>query len=232
MKLDIKQIDYDTIYPVWNILWPGQDHRSHSAMVMKGGHDSEIHEKYKWRGWAVYDGYGIVGVMAGHKSGPREYRTRGLWVKETHRGQGIANMLFAMAEKQAKNECCRWLWSYPRLQALGAYQKAGYESFGKPDRGEWDDCVRAKKDLSLITTTVWNIEQNPLEDPKWLQNIDLWDEQGILLGQNEEIRNDRYIHITQHWVNELYSYPLAALGTDISPVLEKIGDPSDPLHVL
>ena len=99
-------------------------------------------------------------------------------------------------------------------------------------RGEWDDCVRAKKDLSTVTTTVWNINENPLEDPKWLQNIDLWDEQGILLGQNEEIRNESFVHVTQHWVNSDYAYHNAAVGSEIFPIIEKIGDLNDPLHVL
>lgn len=232
LPLELGRIEFDDISEVWDNLWPGQEHKAFSSMKMMGGTDYTIQDWYKWRGWKITQGNSIVGVMAGHKSGKREYRTRGLWVKETHRGKGIANKLFSIAEKQAKAECCRYLWSYPRLQALGAYQKAGYESFGKPDRGEWDDCVRAKKDLSTVTTTVWNINENPLENPEWLQNIDLWDEQGILLGQNEEIRNESFIHVTQHWVNSDYAYHKAAVGTDVFPILEKIGDPLDPLHVL
>ena len=36
-----------------------------------------------------------------------------------YRGKGIAQKLFELAETQAKNECCRWLWSYPRLSRIG-----------------------------------------------------------------------------------------------------------------
>lgn len=226
-----KQLKYEEISPYWDILWPKQLHQPYSSMMMRKGHDSRIADKFKWRGWCVYEGYSVQGVMAGHKSSRKEYRTRGLWVSEKHRGKGIAQKLFELAETQAKNECCRWLWSYPRLQALGAYQKAGYEPFGETDRGKWDDCVRAKKDLSIITTTVWNITESPLELTGWAQNIDTYENQGILLGQNEEVRGN-FLHITQHWVNDLYCYPLAAVGTDIQPVKEIRGDLKDPLHVL
>ena len=223
-------VEYKTIIPYWDVLWPDQDHRQHSAMLMRGGHDSDIHTKYKWRGWAVKERGQIIGVMAGHKSSSREYRTRGLWVKDGHRGRGVARQLFQAAEAQAKMECCRWLWSYPRLQALGAYQKAGYEPFGPTERGLWDDCIRAKKDLSVVTTTVWNLTDNPLENLDWTTEVDSFDQQNFLLGQNEEVR-DKFIHVTQHWVNEDYCYPLAGIG-DISPITEKRGDLEDPLHVL
>ena len=235
-KMKYKKINYEDISPYWDILWPGQLHQPYSSMLMREqngfyGHDNRIQDKYKWRGWCVFEDHRIQGVMAGHKSADKEYRTRGLWVGEKYRGQGIAQKLFELAEEQAKNECCRWLWSYPRLQALGAYQKAGYESYGPTDRGKWDDCVRAKKDLSIITTTVWNVTESPLENKKWLDEIDLMEDQGVLLGQNEEVRNN-FVHITQHWVNDLYCKPLVAVGDKVQPVKEIKGDLKDPLHVL
>ena len=223
-------IDYKVIIPYWDILWPDQEHKQHSAMLMRGGHDSDIHTKYKWRGWAVKERGQIIGVMCGHKSSSREYRTRGLWVKEEMRGRGVAKLLFEAAERQARAECCRWLWSYPRLQALGAYQKAGYESYGPTERGLWDDCVRAKKDLSVLTTTVWTLQNNPLEHTGWCAEVDKFDKENTLLGQNEEVRGN-FIHVTQHWVNEDYCYPQAGVG-DRVPLTEKRGDPTDPLHVL
>lgn len=226
----ITRIDFPDILPYWAVLWPGQDHQQFSSMLMMGKHDHHIKDKFKWRGWAVKNGSRTVGVNAGHKSAKGHYRTRGLWVAQDFRGKGIGQMLFNAAEEQAKNEHCRWLWSYPRLQALGAYQKAGFESYGPTNRGEWDDCVRAKKDLSIITTTVWSLFENPLEDQAWLEHIDMLDKDGILLGQNEEVRGN-VIHITQHWLNDLVRQELVVPGNR-NPLQVIKGDPSNNAHVL
>ena len=99
LPLELGRIEFDDISEVWDNLWPGQTHKSHSAMKMMGGTDYTIQDWYKWRGWKITQGNSIVGVMAGHKSGKREYRTRGLWVKETHRGKGIANKKIEMGDE-------------------------------------------------------------------------------------------------------------------------------------
>jgi len=234
MTLYCKQITYDEILPYWDILWRDRERMiQYSAMRMMGGYDSDIKNTYKWRAFAVCDdkrGGKIVGVNAGHKSGAREYRTRGLWVSSEYRGRGIAQQLFKQLEDQAKHEMCRWLWSYPRLAALPAYCKAGYEPFGEADLGEFDHCIRAKKDLSVLTTTVWNIFENPLEDLQWLDQVDLLDKQGILLGQNEEVRGN-FVHITQHWINDLWMQPESGVGEHYPLHIHK-GNPDNPIHVL
>ena len=228
-----KRIEFIDIVPYWNKLWGDRIHTVYSSMLMRGNHDYHIKDTYKYRCWCAYDSARkdrIVGVMAGHKSEPLCYRTRGLWVDPDYRGQGIAQGLFALAELQAKNEHCRWLWSYPRLAALPAYMKSGYVAYGEPDLGEYDHCVRAKKDLSVLTTSVWNIDDSPIEDSMWLDQINIWEMQGSLLGQNEQVRGT-FIHITQHWVNEMYMQPMGAIGAREN-VRIVVGDLDNADHVL
>lgn len=222
MKIYTKQIDFNTIKEPWdNHLWTHRENTPYSSMLMRGGHDPQIKEKYKWRAFGAYMGNSLLGVNAGHKSGNRDYRTRGLWVSQRSRGTGVAQLLFSVMENQAKNECCRWLWSYPRLAALPAYQKAGYVSYGEPDLGEFDHCVKARKDLSSITTSIYqNINsENPMMDAFWIDSMDKLEDKEILLGQNYEIRGE-FVHITQHWVNDLYETiekkPLTLIRGDLN----------------
>lgn len=230
--INFRKVEFEQVMPSLEKLWPGRKLAPHSSMLMRGGHDYKIRDLYKYRCWAAYnaDNTKVVGVMMGHKSERQCYRTRGLWVDPAYRGKGIAQRLFGMAQLQAMNETCRWLWSYPRLSALGAYQKSGYIPYGDAGKGEYDDCVRAKKDLSIVTTTVWNLFENPCEDIKWLAHIDKVEKDGHLLGQNEEIRGN-CIHITQHWINELWMQPEWAIG-DRNPLQVIKGDLDNIIHVL
>ena len=234
-NLYIKQLEYSEILPYWEILWRDRQRMiQFSAMKMMGGYDPEIKNNFKWRGYSVVDSSRnnkIIGVNSGHKSSKRDYRTRGLWVSQSERGTGVAQKLFEQLETQAKNEKCRYIWSFPRLAALPSYQKAGYESYGESVLGEFDHCVRAKKDLSLVTTTIWNLFDNPLENQKWLDNIDEMESNGSLLGQNEEVR-DNFIHITQHWVNDVWAFPEWGLEDKMKPLRTVRGLLKNPAHVL
>jgi len=84
--------------------------------------------------------------------------------------------------------------------------------------------------LSVLTTTVWNIDDCPIEDSMWLDQINIWEMQGSLLGQNEEVRGT-FIHITQHWVNEMYMQPMGAIGAREN-VRTVVGDLDNADHVL
>lgn len=198
MNILIKQIDYETILGAWEKLWPGRQHSAYSTMLMSGGYDIDIPDKFKWRAWGAYDlKYGavdrarLVGVNAGHKSANREYRTRGLWVDPNYRGQGIAGKLFAQLEQQAENEHARWLWSFPRLPSLPVYMAAGYMPYGETVHAEFEQNVRAKKDLSVLLT------EHYTELPT---DSDQLESQGVLLGENSEVTLDGYL-VTRHFLN-------------------------------
>lgn len=231
-EIVFRQLSWNEIKPIWDKkLWSyREDNRPHSSMTMKGGSDYTIHDRYKWRAYGAVKINNrrvetIVGCNAGHKSGPRDYRTRGLFVEDSVRGLGIAGELFSLLETQAKMECCRWLWSYPRLSALPVYQKMGFEPYGATDKGEFDHCVKARKDLSIVVTNVYRLDDNPMEDYGFQSAIESLDKKEILLGQNEEVRGN-FIHITQHWVNDQY---IVKQG---EPVLSIRGNLDNEHHVL
>lgn len=236
-NITIKKVEFEDILPAWEKLWPGRENEPFSAMLRKGGYDSHIRDNYKYTCIAAYDwdnGGKLVGVNVGHRSAKNEYRTRGLWVDPESRGQGIAGMLFERLEQQAQWEGCRWLWSLPRLSSLPAYMKAGYEPFGEPMKADYEQNVRAQKDLSIVCTSVYSITDAPIDNDYYLESVEYYDNGGYLLGQNEEVRNNK-LHITQHWVNDFYCTKFI---TDISeratfhPEVIKKGDIKSPIHVL
>ncbi len=57
-----------------------------------------------------------------------------LWVEESFRKQGLAEKIINLAEKEANRRGCKYsmLDTY-EFQALGFYQKQGYEQFGQLD---------------------------------------------------------------------------------------------------
>lgn len=225
-ELVYKRITWEEISPVWNEkLWTYRENHPHSSMTMEGNFNTDIRHRFKWSafGCIFINKWGdkkLVGCNAGHRSAKHHYRTRGLYVDPLYRGHGIAVKLFDKLEHQAKAEGCRWIWSFPRLAALPTYQKAGFDPYGDPDLGEFDHCVKAKKDLSVIDTCIYGVEHT-----NWNTNVDSLERQGYLLGQNEEVRGNRR-HVTTHWVNDLQiDYP--------TECLERVtGNLKDPRHVL
>lgn len=231
-KYPIKRINYTTILPAWEKLWPGREHFSHSSMRMMGGHSPEIRDTYKWSAFGVYDKTRLVGVNAGHKTSQFDYRTRGLWVDPDYRGKGIAHQLFEKMEEQAKFEGSRWLWSFPRLASLPAYMKAGYIPYGDTVHADFEQNVKAKKDLSVLVTSVFKLD-DPILDSNWYQEVEALENANKLLGQNEEVRGN-FLHVTQLYVNEFYTmWDLDTVKARLpKPVYQVVGDYKHKDHVL
>ena len=87
------------------------------------------------------------------------------------------------------------------------------------------------EDLSHITTTVWSVDNNPCESQQWVEAVDELDKKGFLLGQNEQVRGN-HIHITQHWVNDLYATPMVGVKNFMDPIERVYGELNNPIHVL
>lgn len=224
----LKRINFEQIKPIWNILWKDRKQEPFSSMTMKGDFDSKIKDIYKFSAFGVYESGKLIGVNAGHKSAQLEYRTRGLWVAQDYRGNGVAQMLFTKLEEQAKAEGARWLWSFPRLSSLPAYMRAGYKSYGDPEKAEFEQNVRAKKDLSIVTTVTFREGQL---DKTFDNEIEILERQHKLLGQNTEIRNG-INHVTQHWCNDHYIMWKSDKKVLPKPATIIIGDLDNPNHVL
>jgi len=129
--IELKEVDWETVRFQWKFnLWPGRDeYKEMSSMVFgeRDEYDMDIYENYEPTFWAVYDGSLVVGVNSGFRTTDNLYRSRGIYVSETHRKQGIAQMLFKAVEEQAINEGCDQVWSYPREGSHFAYVKYGFE---------------------------------------------------------------------------------------------------------
>lgn len=69
----------------------------------------------------------IVGVNSGHMCKNNQYRSRGLFVMENFRGQGIGAKLLVATIDQGKIEGADLCWSYPRKTSWKTYESAGFK---------------------------------------------------------------------------------------------------------
>ena len=100
-----------------------------SAMSFAGPIDASIFEKFKASFFGAFDESGaLVGVNSGHLSNELEYRSRGLFVHETHRARGLGQRLLLSAEEQARKEGAKLLWSYPKILAWPTYRSSGFSA--------------------------------------------------------------------------------------------------------
>jgi hypothetical protein len=131
MRFKVEIVDFQTILPIWEEeLWLGRSSeiKPMSSMTYLGGFDMEIYKNYKPTFFAVYNNADqIIGVNSGHRTSNTMYRSRGIWVNESYRNQGIAGILFCETFGQAMKEKCTHVWSVPRKNALVAYTKVGFK---------------------------------------------------------------------------------------------------------
>lgn len=129
----IREISWEEIYKVWSQhLWPNRSSpiQTHSAMCFLGGHDMR-NKNTKVNFWGYVINNNIVGVNSGHgcvELGEYgiNYRSRGLYVHENHRGQGIGTALLEMAKAEARAQGYYFVWSYPKNSSWHTYNRAGF----------------------------------------------------------------------------------------------------------
>lgn len=99
----------------------------------------EGHDMYNKTTPATFFGYFVDGKLAGVNSGHRcaevpvyglNYRSRGLYVHEKYRGQGIGTALLKATAKQGRQEGCKTVWSYPKNTSWDTYNRAGFTLAG------------------------------------------------------------------------------------------------------
>ena len=125
----IKQIDFETISPIWKkYLWPDKKEiLPMSNMRYKDIPYTEISNIYEPTYFAFYIDDKIVGVNSGHQSSRFHYRSRGLYVDPKFRKQGIGTLLLAYVCTLGKANGMVYCWSLPRKSALNTYLRAGFE---------------------------------------------------------------------------------------------------------
>lgn len=129
MKIEV--VDFETVRTSWvNNLWLGRtDVKPMSSMVYNnpGVHDMTIYTKYNPTFWAMFDQGNVIAVNSGFRTEDDLYRSRGIWVHPSHRGYGISREFFEVLQNQAEIEDCEAIWSYPKRDAIKAYEAAGFQ---------------------------------------------------------------------------------------------------------
>ena len=127
IKIEIQTITFEQILPMWHRLWEGRKSSINPVpgMVYGGGYDPSIGSSTPTF-FGIFDGQDLVAVNSGFKTTDTQYRSRGLYVSESHRHQGLATTLLNRTIEQAQKEGCDMVWSIPRKDALPTYKKAGF----------------------------------------------------------------------------------------------------------
>lgn len=129
----IKEISYEECFLFWQLLWPNRKTPITPVSYMKFPNQS-IREtgqfKYEYANSTEIEpptflGYivnsKIVGVNSFHKIAGTT-RSRGLFVIEEYRNQGIGSHILEETIKKSTG----FVWSYPKKDALKTYIKAGF----------------------------------------------------------------------------------------------------------
>lgn len=145
----ILEIDFSTIYNYWsNYLWLDRKSKIEptSAMRFLGGYDlKNLDFEPTFFGFIVDNN--VVGVNSGHKCMDNGYRSRGLFVLPEFRGRKIGVELLVATINQGIKEQCTYVWSYPKLNSWGTYQKAGFSLSSNFEQSELGLNAYCKKDI-------------------------------------------------------------------------------------
>lgn len=120
---------YDTILSIWKkYLWKDRVSKieSHSAMMLDKSYDINNFNYNPTYFLYIVNG-NVAGCNSGHKCSDNTYRSRGLYVYDQYRKQGIGVKLLLETVKQAKYENSKLIWSYPRQTSWITYKNAGFK---------------------------------------------------------------------------------------------------------
>ena len=139
MQYALLKSDFKTIYPIWrNYLWPERVEpiKATSALLFKEGIDMNHRSKEVFFIKMEVAGK-VIGACSGQRTGPGEFRSRGLWVSEDFRKKGIGSKLFFEVEREAQKRGCSNLWTLSRHSSEGFYCSVGMKNLGKTDKFEY-----------------------------------------------------------------------------------------------
>lgn len=123
----IKEINFETILPLWQLLWPDNDNiQPMSSIKYLGSYDIDIYTKFKPTFLGLYDNEILIGGISGHKSSHEDYRIRGIYILPEYRSKGLSKMLFDAVILQAKKEHATQVWSLPKKEAFFSYKKNNF----------------------------------------------------------------------------------------------------------
>lgn len=126
--MQLEKISFDQILPIWrDHLWPNRisEITSNSAMCFLEGYDLfNMQTEPTFLAYMI-DGE-IAGVNSGHMCNGKHYRSRGLYVFDKYRGNGLGTILLKATIEQAIVENASMCWSYPKDTSWKSYASAGY----------------------------------------------------------------------------------------------------------
>jgi len=152
----IKVISYKEILEVWqNKLWKNRTSKiePNSAMVYLNGYDLK-NMTYTPTFLGYFIDNTIVGVNSGHKCYDNSYRSRGLYVDENYRKNGIGKQLLLSTIEQGKLEFADFVWSYPKQSSWKCYQSAGFTLSSEWHLSENDINAYCKLSLDELSKVV------------------------------------------------------------------------------
>jgi len=124
----VKELTFKQIHKVWSeCLWKTRTSpiKEVSSMKFLGGYDMNVYNQIPLFVGIFYEN-NIVGVNSGHIVNEFEYRSRGLWIAEPHRRNGLTYFLFEKIFEHAKNNNIAIVWSLPKVSAVDVYIKNGF----------------------------------------------------------------------------------------------------------
>ena len=150
MRYTLSETDFSTAGAVWKSrLWPKRVEpiEARSALLFKKGFDLNYQSAEVFFVKAAADQQ-IVGVCSGQRTGPKEFRSRGLWVAENYRKKGIGGALFRFVEEEAKRRGGLHLWTLARYSSKEFYLSMGMKSAGKTGKFEYGPHFYMSKKLN------------------------------------------------------------------------------------
>lgn len=131
--MTITNSDFATIANSWREnLWAGRQSPIEPTSAMNSTakidlsvlHYSEISPP---KFWCLQDDQGqVIGTISLQRTGRREYRMRGVWVKDHLQGQGQGRRLVEVLLQAARNRGAHTVWGIARATQAGFYQKLGF----------------------------------------------------------------------------------------------------------
>lgn len=146
----IVKINYETILEVWtNFLWPNRQSKieTHSAMLLDRTYNCD-NFNYPASYFALMIDNKIAGVNSGHMCVDNTFRSRGLYVFDQYRGQGIGSKLLTETIAQGSIERAKLVWSYPRESSWITYNRAGFKLISEWEGSELGTNAYCAIDLS------------------------------------------------------------------------------------
>jgi len=154
--IHIRKITFDAIREVWKEHMPNMSLEPSSAMSCfqrrvwiptsnsDGGGVWQQEDHYDLQNqtstptfWGAFDEDKLIGCNSGHMTINNMYRSRGLFVKEEYRGQGIAQKLLLKTVSQGVHEKAYGIWSYPTESAFSVYGEIDFQLKGHQFNFDW-----------------------------------------------------------------------------------------------